>query len=185
MHTFENNHVAYRPDKGSRTSEKPLHMFRFAGAALLLRTALGASHAVDLVAEGLKADKDTISSGETAIAGYIPSSNVVPHSKVDLDMAEINTAVGSGDFATALFVYESGGGGKCTDALITANTGFGTPDACIAGKTTDDPVGNSLKSTSIRTLYSFATSSKMGAETWYNIYKNYWTSTGHLTGGAG
>ena len=46
------------------------------------------------------------------------------------------------------------------------------------GKTTADPVGNSLKSSSIRTLYSFATSSKMGAETWYNIYKNYWKSTG-------
>merc|ERR1719281_1771115 len=123
------------------------------------------SAALDLVAEGLKADKDTISSGETAIAGYIPSSNVVPHSKVDLDMAEINTAVGSGDFATALFVYESGGGGKCTDALITANTGFGSPDACVAGSL-DGAVGNSLKSSEIRRLFKFATSTSMKAERW-------------------
>jgi len=135
------------------------------------------SAALDLVAEGLKADTDTISSGETAIAGYIPSSNVVPHSKVDLDMAEINTAVGSGDFATALFVYESGGGGKCTDALITANTGFGSPDACVAGSL-DGAVGNSLKSSEIRRLFKFATSTSMAAERWYNIYKNYWKSTG-------
>ena len=172
MHAFENNHVAHRPDKGSRISEKPFHMFRFAGAALLLGTALG-----DLVAAGTAADKDTIGGGFAQIAGYIPSSNVVPHSLVDLDMHEINEKVGT-DFPGALFVYENGGGGKCTDALITANTGCGTPDACIAGKTTDDPVGNSLKSSSIRTLKGFATSTKMAAEKWFNTYKNYWKMTG-------
>ena len=114
----------------------------------------------DLVAAGTAADKDTIGGGFAQIAGYIPSSNVVPHSLVDLDMHEIIEKVGT-DFPGALFVYENGGGGKCTDALITANTGFGTPDACIAGKTTDDPVGNSLKSSSIRTLKGFATSTSM------------------------
>ena len=176
MHTFENNHVAHRPDKGSRISEKPFHMFRFAGAALLLGTALG-----DLVAAGTAADKDTIGGGFAQIAGYIPSSNVVPHAAIDEDMAEVNTFVGSGAFSDALFVYEKGGNSKCTDAQIAAATAFGAPAASGAcfGKTTADPVGNSLKSTSIRTLKGFATAgSKLGAEKWYNVYKNYWKSTG-------
>jgi len=138
-----------------------------------------ATATLDFVAEALKSDTDPILGGFAQIAGYIPSSNVVPHSLVDLDMHEINEKVGT-DFPGALFVYENGGGGKCTDALITANTGFGTPDACIAGKTTDDPVGNSppMASGRIRTLKGFATSSSLAAEKWYNIYKNYWKMTG-------
>merc|ERR1719217_904443 len=138
------------------------------------------SATVDLEAEGLKADTDTIGGGFTQIAGYIPSSNVVPHSKIDEDMDEINDLVGSGSFSDALFVYENGGNGKCTQAQIDAATGFGAPASSGAcqGKTTADPVGNSLKSSSIRTLKGFATSTSMAAEKWYNVYKNYWKSTG-------
>jgi hypothetical protein len=139
-------------------------MFRFAGAALLLGTALGSF--------------DTI-------GGYLPETDVVPHSKIDLDMQEINSLLGQAtgaDFTSALFVYENGGNGKCTQALIDAATAYGAPatsGACF-GNAVDDPVGNSLKSDDIRTLKGFATSGKkkMSAEYWYNIYKNYWASTG-------
>ena len=179
MHTFENNDVAHRPDKGSRTSEKPFHMFRFAGAALLLGTALGSAHG-DLVAAGAAADTYPNPKNFGQIAGYIPSSNVVPHAAIDLDMQEVSSLVGD-DFPGALFVYENGGNGKCTQAQIDAATGFGVPassGACQGKTAGTDPVGNSLKKTSIRTLKGFATSSSMAAETYYNIYKNYWKSTG-------
>jgi len=153
-------------------------MIRFAGAALLLGTAHGAAHA--LVAAGEAADKDTLSFGADAIAGYIPSSDVVPHSKIDLDMQEVSSLVGSEDFADALFVYEKGGNDKCTQAQIDAATKFGEPASsggCFE-KTTADPVGNSLKKTSVRTLHGFAVAGpdKMAAEKWFNVYKNYWTS---------
>jgi hypothetical protein len=137
-------------------------MFRFAGSALLLGTALGSYN---------------------KIAMYEPETEMEPLLKIDLDMEEINDKAGSGDFLDALFVYENGGNGKCTQPQIEAATAFGRPrssGACFE-KTTNDPVGNSLKSTSIRTLHGFATSgSEMVADKsdkWYNIYKNYWAST--------
>merc|ERR1719316_1044360 len=108
------------------------------------------------------------------IAGYVPTSGVVPHSKIDLDMKEISTAMGdSKDFTQAKFVYQNGGGGLCTQAEI---------DAAVAGdsckdKTTSDAKGNSVKgSGAIRTLQGFATSgaAKMSTEKWWVIYKNYW-----------
>merc|ERR1719456_1803423 len=108
------------------------------------------------------------------IAGYVPTSEVVPHSMIDLDMQEISAAVGNSfDFATAKFVYQNGGGGLCTQADIDA---AGTGDSC-EGKTTSDAKGNSVKgSGSIRTLHGFATSgaAKMSTEKWWNVYKNYW-----------
>merc|ERR1719217_1469732 len=88
---------------------------------------------------------------------------------------------GGYDFAAALFVYENGGNGKCTQAQIDAATGFGKPassGACKDGTKDVSPVGNSLKSDKIRTLSAFATSSSMKAEKWYNVYKNYWASNG-------
>jgi hypothetical protein len=124
----------------------------------------------DAVAPDDKKDKYEL------IAGYAPATDVVPHSKVDLDMKEINDLVKEAKFAEALFVYEKGGGGKCTDADISA---AGDKDPC-KGKTTNDAKGNSVKgSGSIRTLYGFAAcgstcEKKMGAEKWYNVYKNYW-----------
>jgi hypothetical protein len=99
-------------------------------------------------------------------------------------MHEIGSLMGTSggyDFAAALFVYENGGNGKCTQAQIDAATGFGEPassGACKDGTKDVSPVGNSLKSDKIRTLSAFATSSSMKAERWYNIYKNYWASNG-------
>jgi hypothetical protein len=107
---------------------------------------------------------------------------VVEHNEVDLDMEEIEIAVGlltEEGLTSALFVYENGGGGKCTAELIAANTGYGSPDACISTATTNDPVGNSLKSSEIRKLLAFTDNfPKMEAEKWFNVYKNYWASTG-------
>merc|ERR1719443_79917 len=110
------------------------------------------------------------------IAGYVPTTNVVPHSKVDLDMKEISEAVASSnnyDFAQAKFVYANGGGGLCTQADID---GAVAGDSC-KDKTTSDAKGNSVKgSGAIRTLQGFATSgaAKMSTEKWWNVYKNYW-----------
>merc|ERR1719199_1429069 len=108
------------------------------------------------------------------IAGYVPTSGVVPHSMIDLDMEEISTAVGNSfDFTQAKFVYQNGGGGLCTQADIDAAV---DGDSCFE-KTTADAKGNSVKgSGSIRTLQGFATSgaAKMSTEKWWNVYKNYW-----------
>jgi len=119
---------------------------------------------------------DTVGGDHALIAGYKPATDVVPHSKVDLDMKEINDLVGAASFPEALFVYENGGGGKCSADDIS---GAATGDSCN-GKTTNDAKGNSVKgSGAIRTLYGFATcgstcEAKLGAEKWYNVYKNYW-----------
>ena len=57
------------------------------------------------------------------LAGYQSASNIEPHSKIDLDMEELEKLCGyhsatDGTQTTwrtdALFVYNSGGGGKCT-----------------------------------------------------------------------
>ena len=89
------------------------------------------------------------------LAGYQTASDVGPHSMIDLDMAEIETAVGT--YATnanwlteALMIYTNGGNGGN---------------------------GNSIKgSGAIRTIEGFATSgpSKMMAEETYLMYKDYW-----------
>merc|ERR1719171_425753 len=47
------------------------------------------------------------------IAGYLPATSVVKHSKIDLDMKEISEALGNDDFAEAKRVYQNGGGGLC------------------------------------------------------------------------
>merc|ERR1719515_212138 len=108
------------------------------------------------------------------IAGYLPATSVVKHSKIDLDMKEISDAVGNSfDFTQAKFVYQNGGGGLCTQADIDAAV---DGDSCT-GKTTNDAKGNSVKgSGAIRTLQGFATSgaAKMSTEKWWNVYKNYW-----------
>merc|ERR1719353_270841 len=108
------------------------------------------------------------------IAGYVPTTDVVPHSMVDLNMKEISSAVGNSfDFTQAKFVYMNGGGGLCTQADIDSAV---AGDSC-ANKTTADAKGNSVKgSGAIRTLQGFATSgaAKMSTEKWWNVYKNYW-----------
>ena len=120
------------------------------------------------------------------LAGYQSASSVDAHSKIDLDMEELEKLCGyhsatDGTQTTwrtdALFVYNSGGGGKCTqeDVDDTAN-GW-----CTA---VDGAKGNSLKTApKIRTLAGFATkdySSLTGdyAEKLPPIYTAYWTANG-------
>merc|ERR1719161_3069601 len=117
---------------------------------------------------------DNVPGNFEMIAGYVPTTDVVPHSMVDLDMKEISTAMGdSKDFTQAKFVYQNGGGGLCTQADIDAAV---DGDSC-QGKSTTDAKGNSVKgSGAIRTLQGFATSgaAKMSSEKWWNVYKMYW-----------
>jgi len=136
-------------------------MLRIGGAALLFCQALGSYD---------------------RIANYEPSTDVVPHSQIDLDMKEVVDALGPKDadaFAAALSIYTNGGGDKCTASEIT---GAAATAPCYQ-KTTNDVKGNSVgvKSGShwIRTLKGFATcgstcEAKLGAEKWYNVYKNYY-----------
>jgi hypothetical protein len=107
------------------------------------------------------------------IANYQPETNVVPHSMIDLDMAEVSSQCGNGDFAEALRIYDEGGGGLCTATDIAAAV---DGDPC-QGATTSSSKGNSVKgSGAIRTIKGFATSgaAKMASEKWWPIYKNYW-----------
>merc|ERR1719387_2349329 len=108
------------------------------------------------------------------IAGYVPTTDVVPHSKIDLDMKEISDAIGNSfDFTQAKFVYQNGGGGLCTQA----DDNYAVEGDSCKDKTTADAKGNSVKgSGAIRTLQGFATSgaAKMSTEKWWNVYKNFW-----------
>lgn len=109
----------------------------------------------------------------SSIANYRPETNVVPHSLLDLDMAEVVAACKAGDFAQALFVYDNGGGGLCSQADIATSD---TSSSCY-GKTTAHAKGNSIKgSGAIRTLKGFATSgaAKMTSEKWWPVFSNYW-----------
>merc|ERR1740138_303176 len=112
---------------------------------------------------------------------------------IDLDMEELETFVGNYDstdgteatwLADALFVYENGGNGKCTQADVD-DTANGHCTAVGGAK------GNSLKSApTIRTIKGFATkdysSDKLTGVSdngWYNeplpkLYKAYWKAQG-------
>ena len=109
------------------------------------------------------------------IAGYIPGSNVKPHSMIDLDMAELETFAGGYATSTtwrtdALFVYENGGNGKCTTA---DENGVG----CAVG----GAKGNSLKSSSVRTIKGFATAGDAKMLNWdmFPKYKAYWNDANY------
>mmetsp|Transcript_1033 Transcript_1033/g.2932 ORF Transcript_1033/g.2932 Transcript_1033/m.2932 type:complete len:540 (-) Transcript_1033:88-1707(-) len=93
------------------------------------------------------------------LAGYQSASDVGPHSMIDLDMEELETKVG--EYATnanwiteAMFIYENGGGGLCSQADVDAAMTSDTTPWCTD---TTQAFGNSQKSTSIRTLKGFAT----------------------------
>jgi len=108
------------------------------------------------------------------IANYVPETDVTHHAMIDLDVEEISAAASSHDFAQAEFVYSNGGGGLCSPADVTTTD---ATDSCYGKEAWADARGNSIKgSGAIRTLQEFATSgaSKMAAEKWWNIYKNYW-----------
>ena len=93
------------------------------------------------------------------MAGYKSASDVGPHAKIDLDMAEFETMVGNYDtdsdwITKAMFIYDMGGGDLCSADDVAAATA-GTATTWCAD--TDTPLGNSQKSTSVRTLKGFAT----------------------------
>ena len=107
------------------------------------------------------------------IAGYLPATDVVPHSMIDLDQQEISSAAGEGTdagFDEAIRVYQQGGGGTCTASDVA-------DEAINQCNAVGDPKGNSVKgSGAIRTIEGFATSgpTKMMEEPTYITYKDYW-----------
>merc|ERR1719324_309868 len=116
---------------------------------------------MDKCTDATPADAEAVAedTGDNMIAGYAPSTPVDDHAKVDLDMKEINDLVKAAKddeskMGDALFVYENGGGGKCSEDDIN---GAAEQSSCYE-KTTEDAKGNSVKGDgTIRTLYGFAT----------------------------
>ena len=95
------------------------------------------------------------------MAGYKSASDVGPHAKIDLDMAEFETTVGTHSTDTdwitkAIFIFDNGGGGLCSASDVTAGTAAGSTTTPWCTDTTK-ALGNSQKSTSVRTLKGFAT----------------------------
>jgi len=123
----------------------------------------------------------------TDLAGYSTASDVAPHALIDLDMAEFETAVGLHDtsatwIADATFIYEKGGGGLCSTADVTAGTATDSTTTPWCTDTTQ-ALGNSQKSTAVRTLKGFATKDYSGytgnyAEEMPPLYTAYWTANG-------
>merc|ERR1719271_1145907 len=111
------------------------------------------------------------------IAGYESASDVEQHSKIDLDMQELEDKVGEYDTnanwkTEALSIFDNGGNGVCVN---DNDNGIG----CVAG----GAWGNSLKSSEIRTLKGFATKDYAAltgdyAEKLPPIYTAYWTANG-------
>jgi len=124
----------------------------------------------------LNSDDYTLGADGTCIAriaGYFASTDVSTHSMIDLDAKEIEEYSDAAAWETALFVYESGGGGLCSEDDIAAAV---EGDACY-GKTTSDARGNSIKgSGEIRTIQGFATSgrAKMSNQPFWNLYRDYY-----------
>ena len=99
-------------------------------------------------------------------------TDIEQHARIDLDVEEIEAAADAYDFTEAMRIYENGGNGLCGN---DNDNGVG----CAAG----EAWGNSLAADSIRTLQGFATAgdgemTKTGyyEETWFPIYKAYWTA---------
>ena len=99
-------------------------------------------------------------------------TDIEQHARIDLDVEEIEAAADAYDFTKAVRIYENGGNGLCGN---DNDNGVG----CAAG----EAWGNSLAADSIRTLQAFATAgdsemTKTGyyEETWFPIYKAYWTA---------
>ena len=109
-------------------------------------------------------------------------TDIEQHARIDLDVEEIEAAADAYDFTEAMRIYENGGNGLCAN---DNDNGVG----CAAG----EAWGNSLAVDSIRTLQGFATAgdsemTKTGyyEETWFPIYKAYWTAhpTSYSTDGS-
>jgi hypothetical protein len=93
------------------------------------------------------------------LAGYQTATDVGPHAKIDLDMEELEIKVGEYDInpnwiTEAMFIYENGGNGLCQQTDVdAAMAGTATPWCTDTTKA----LGNSQKSTKVRTLRGFAT----------------------------
>ena len=79
-----------------------------------------------------------------AIAGYVPGSDVVPHSQVDLDMQAMITDTSAAEWSLAYSHYHAGGNSVKSSGAIRTIRGFST---------------------------AF---SKMDNEPLFKIYKSYW-----------
>jgi hypothetical protein len=126
------------------------------------------------------AAQSTVGQWQT-FAGYQTASDVQQHAQIDLDMEEFETKVG--EYATntawiteAMAIFDNGGNGVCATA---DENGIG----CAVG----GAKGNSLKSSSIRTLKGFAQKDFAGivaalgdkyAEQLPPIYTAYWAAHG-------
>jgi hypothetical protein len=126
------------------------------------------------------AAQSTVGQWQT-FAGYQTASDVQQHAQIDLDMEEFEAKVGEYDSNTAwiteaMAIFDNGGNGVCATA---DENGIG----CAVG----GAKGNSLKSSSIRTLKGFAQKDFAGivaalgdkyAEQLPPIYTAYWTAHG-------
>merc|ERR1719482_1781756 len=113
---------------------------------------------------------------ERQLTTYASIAGYVPHSKIDLDMEEIVDAVGLGTAAgitEAIRIYTDGGGGLCLQTDVDAATAGTATTWCTD---TTKALGNSQKSSSVRTIKGFATSGqdKMTGWTTYPVYKAYY-----------
>jgi len=81
-----------------------------------------------------------------ALAGYYPSTNVVEHSKIDLDQRAIEQALMNNDFDGAYRAYAQGGNSIKSDGTNRTIQGFSTGAAKMQGKK------------------------------WFNQYQRYWGS---------
>lgn len=107
------------------------------------------------------------------LAAYVPKTNVSSHARIDLDAREIRELAAQSDFESALFVYEKGGNGLCSEDGILS---MDTKSSCC-GKTVDDAKGNSVSSSgSIRTIHGIALfgPSNMADRKLYQAYRNFW-----------
>eukprot|EP00466_Bigelowiella_natans_P008935 jgi/Bigna1/133614/aug1.22_g8322 len=68
------------------------------------------------------------------LAGYNAKTNVVPHSKIDLDQRDLEVALSNGDFAEAYRAYSQGGNSFKSGGTIRTIKGFSTGAAKMAGK---------------------------------------------------
>jgi hypothetical protein len=96
-----------------------------------------------------------------AIYNYIPNSKVTPHNAIDLDQAQIETALGltTVDYTTAKNMYQSGGHSKSYAAVSVASAAANIPAFTTAAACSGtDASGNAVTGMSLKSAASAATS---------------------------
>ncbi|GAB5370026.1 hypothetical protein AAMO2058_001457100 [Amorphochlora amoebiformis] len=83
------------------------------------------------------------------ITGYAPNTDVVQHSRIDLDQAAMETALAANDFERAYAWYKGGGNSLKSPGTVNEKA---------------------------RTIKGFSTDAgaKMNGRRWFELYKNYW-----------